>query len=1003
MRGKSALAVAAVIGLSLLGLILGRSLPSAVFPLVQFNRAIILADIGDLPSPQVLVTVTRPLEEAAYGVANVGRVDSTTSRGSAEIDVTFAENSNPVTSFELLNNAIDEVREKLPPGTNVQSRLLDSGTFPIIDISLSSRDRGLPELTDLARFDLIPSLHRIAGVYRVDSVGAKYREFDVWLDPSKMLQYRLTPADVISGLADANVVESAGRLMDKHRNLLTIVTAGPQNADEVAGLPIANVGGQPVTVNEIGHVELGITEDYIRTTSENGPSVLVTVSQQAGGNTIAIAGETRAILNGFEARYSDVRTSFSYDQADLVRESFDSVRDAIMLGLILAVAVVLIFTGSVLSALVAAIVVPCTIAITCVIMKAVGADFNMMTLGGLAAGIGLFIDDAIVMIEAVHRARDRAEPVSDAVREMARPLIASTATVVIVFAPLAFLSGVTGVFFRALALTLGGGLIVSLLLAIYFNPELERIVEPWRRSPRSQGRIGRGLESIYRLMLYPFISQPALAPIVLFAAIGGAYALYRTIGTDYLPAMDEGAFILDYITPPESTLTDTDALLTRIEQILKTTPEVAAFSRRTGTQLGFFLTESNSGDISVRLKPNRTRSINQVIETVRRRILSQVPGVRIEFSQVLQDLIGDLSGTPEPVAIYVFGENQDAITRVARDVARKIRAVPRLVDVNNGIVLSNPEVQILIDPEAAERYGLSIASIKDTLRTVLAGTVATQLRVGGQLYPLRVRYPLAYYHDLELLPRILMKTPSGGNVTLNTVASLKPLGPSAELDRRRLRPVVTVTARADRIPLGEAMSRVRSRLSNLRLPPGVTLEYGGLYAQQQAAFHQLTIVLITGIVGMFLVLLWEFGRVVPSIAVLLGAIACLAGSFLALDLSGVTLNISSFMGIIMVAGITAKNGILLLDHTEHAVAAGDNPRDALIEAARIRMRPILMTTIATVAGLFPLALGLGAGAKVQQPLALAVIGGLAFALLLSIPLTGGLYLFASQRIISIAD
>ena len=997
MRRNALLAICAVIALSGLGVILGRSLPSAVFPQVQFNRAIILAGSGDLPSAQTLVAVTRPLEEAAYGVMNVNMVNSATTRGGSELDVTFTESSDPVASFQLLNSAVDEVRANWPAGTTVQSRLLTTGTFPVIDISLSSRDRSLPELTDIAQYDLVPSLHRISGVYRVDTVGGKHREYDIWLDPAKMLQHNLAPEEVVAGLANANVIDSAGRVMDSHRMLLTVVTAGLRDADELAALPIANVGGQPVTVRDIGSVKLGITEDYIRTASESGPSVLVNVSQQPGGNTVAIADAANAIIRQFEARYPDVGFSFSYDQAALVSEAFASVRDAIVLGLILAVVVMLIFTGSVLSALIAAIVVPCTIAITLVIMKAAGASFNMMTLGGLAAGIGLFIDDAIVMIDGIHRSHERGGDADGAVRELARPLIASTATVVVVFTPLIFLSGVTGVFFRALALTLGGGLIVSLMLALYFNPTLEELIQRLRRPARPDGRVSDYLQRAYQVLLRPFIRWPALALAAATAAIGLAFALYRVAGTDYLPKLDEGAFTLDYITPPQSTLADTETLLATIEHILKSTPEVAAFSRRTGTQLGFFLTESNRGDISVRLKPDRNRTIAQVMDAIRTEILSQVPGVRVEFSQVLQDLIGDLSGTPEPVAVYVSGADQAAITAIAQQAAARIAAIPGLVDVNNGIVLSNPEEEILVDAQAAERYGLNTANIQTTLRTLIEGTIATELRIKDRLYPLRVRYPEAYRNDLSLLPGVLLKTPDGGRVSLASVATLKTLGATAELDQRRLRPVIQVTARANAIDLGSAAARVKAQLERLVLPPGVTLEYGGLYAEQQTAFRQLALVLAAGIITMFLVLIWEFGRLGPSLAVLIGAIACLAGSFLALDLTGVTLNISSFMGVIMVAGITAKNGILLLDHAEREVAAAIDPRTALMDAARLRLRPILMTTIATAAGLLPLALGIGAGARVQQPLALAVIGGLAFALILSTPLAGGIYLIGARR------
>jgi CzcA family heavy metal efflux pump len=1006
-RVNSRLALCAVFAATALGIILAFSIPSAVFPEIEFNRAIILAGSGDLPSAQMLVAVTRPLEEAAYGVMNVALVRSTTTRGSSEIDVTFAQGSDPVSSFQLLNSAINEVRANLPAGTDIQSRLLTTGTFPILDISLSSSDRSLAELTDIAQYDLVPSLHRISGVYRVETVGAKYREYNVWLDPAKMLQYKLSPSDVVNGLANANVIESAGRVMDKHRMILTVVTTGLHDDDQLAALAIANIGGQPIYVRDIGHVELGIVEDYIRTASEDGPAVLVNVSQQPGGSTVQISNEAHMVIDQFRVRFPDVRFSFSYDQASLVTESFKSVRDAIVLGLLLAVAVVFAFTWSVLSALVAAIVVPCTIAITFVVMKAAGMTFNMMTLGGLAAGIGLFIDDAVVMIEGIHRAHERGEggeaSISGALKELARPLIASTATVVVVFAPLVFLSGVTGVFFRALALTLGGGLLVSLLLALFFNPALELLLEGLRRPARPEGRLSAAMQSVYLLFLRPFLRLPMLALAAVLVSLGAAYALYRTVGTDYLPALDEGAFTLDYVTPPQSTLDDTQGLLQKIQDILKATPEVAAFSRRTGTQLGFFLTESDRGDMSVRLKSNRARDIYQVMDSVRQRILATVPNVQVEFSQVLQDLIGDLSGTPEPVVVNVFGADQDTIEATASRIAALIKPIRGLADVKNGIVLSNPEEQVLVDETEAERYGLNAAEIRAALRAVVEGTVATQLRVGDRLYGVRVRYPEEYRYDLGSLPHVLLKTAAGGYVPLSSVTTLRWLGEANELDRERLRPVVHVTARVEGIDLGTAIAQVKAKLATLSLPPGVTLEYGGLYAEQQMAFHQLALVLIAGIVAMFLVLVWEFARLIPALAVLLGALSCLVGSFIALEMTGVTLNISSFMGIIMVAGITAKNGILLLDHAEHDVGRGVDPSAALVEAAKIRLRPILMTTLATAAGLLPLALGLGAGAKVQQPLALAVIGGLVFALFLSTPLAGGLYLIGTRRHRSVAQ
>jgi CzcA family heavy metal efflux pump len=1000
-RGNSILALCLVVAAAALGIILARTIPSAVFPEIQFNRALVTAEAGDLPAQQMLVAVTRPLEEAAYSVVGVRLVRSTTTRGSAEIDVDFNEGTDPVTGFQLLNAALGEVRGKLPADTVIDTRLLNSGTFPIIDIDLSSSARDLAGLTDIAQYDLVPSLHRIEGAYRVEIVNGKYREYVVRLDPARMLQHKLAPEEVVSGLAKANVIESAGRVLDAHRMLLTIVSSDLHDADQLAAIPLANVDGQPVYVRDVATVELGIREDYLRGSSHNGAAVLIGLSRQPDGNTQAISAAAHAIVNEFRTRYPDVAFSFSYDQAVLVGESFNSVRDAIVLGLLLAVAIVYFFTLSIVSALVAAVVVPCTIAITFAAMAAFGMTFNMMTLGGLAAGIGLFIDDAIVMIEAIHRAHTGGTSADLAIREataeLTRPLIASTATVIVVFLPLVFLSGVTGAFFRALASTLGGGLFVSLLLALYFTPALELMAERWRRPGHQPGRFFNLVRDAFLLSLRPFIRMPILALAGAVLSIAAAYALYGMVGTDYLPALDEGGFVLDYITPPESTLADTEALLAKIEGVIKDTPEVAAFSRRTGTQLGGFLTESNVGDFSVRLHSNRTRSIDEVMNSIRERTLASVPGVSIDFSQLLQDMIGDLSGTPQPVVIKVFGADQSAIETTAIDVAKRINGVPGVVDVFNGLVLSIPEEQVLVDSTAAERYGLSAEDIRASLRAVIEGTVATNLRVGDRLVDVRVRYPDDYHRQLDLLPQVLLKTPDGGRVPLAAVTTMQTLGAGRELARERLRPLVRVTARVDGIDLGTAIARVKARLAGLNPPPGVSLEYSGLYAEQQKSFHQLALVLVAGTIAMFLVLVWEFARMAPAIAVLLGALSCLAGSFIALDLTGISLNISSFMGIIMVVGITAKNGILLLDRAEHDVAGGASPREALIEAAKVRLRPILMTTLATAAGLFPLALGLGAGAKVQQPLALVVIGGLAFAMILSTALAGGIYLIGRRK------
>ncbi len=998
-RSSSTLAVLSVLALSALGIILARTIPSAVFPEMTFRRATILADSGDLPAEQMLASVTRPLEESVYSVPGVTLVRSTTTRGSAEIDVTFGEDTDPQISFQMLNAAVSHARAQLPSDTAVDAVLLTTGTFPIVDLSLSSKVRSLPELTDIVNYDLVPSLHRIDGTYRIGVIGGKYREFVVRLDPARMLQHDMSPADVVAGLAKNNVVASAGRMNESHRMLLTVVTTDLHQADQIAATPLSAEGSQPVRVSDVGSVELGIQEDYIRAASENGAAVLVGISRRPSGSTEQVAAEARQILAQFRQRYPDVQFSISYDQSALVAESLNSVRDAIVLGLALAVLVVLAFTMSPVSALVAAIVVPCTVAITFIVMKVAGLTFNMMTLGGLAAGIGLFIDDAIVMIEAIHRELAAGKSTGDAVAEglasLRRPLIASTLTVIVVFAPLVFISGVTGVFFRSLAATLGGGLAISLMLAIYFTPAMELAFARFRGRAREAGRIYHGVQTVFLTAIRPVLRVPALAILGAAASVIVAYFVYNNIGTDYLPPLDEGAFVLDYITPPQSTMADTTALLDSIQSILKTTPEVVAFSRRTGTQLGFFLTESNRGDMSVRLKHDRKRDIDTVIDDIRDRILETVPGVQVEFSQVLQDLIGDLSGVPEPIEVKVFGPDQKTIEATARQVANRMRSIHGVVDVFDGIVESIPEQAVVVDNTSAAHYGLSADDVRAALDSVIQGTVATNVLSGDRLVGVRVRYPDAFHEDLGTLSEVILKSSSGARVPLASVTKINFLGTTNEIDRERQRPVVHVTARLEGVDLGTGVSEVKRSLAAMPLAAGVSLEYGGLYADQQQAFHQLALVLVAGTFMMFLILVWEFARLAPAIGCLVAAMSCLAGSFIALSATGMTLNISSFMGIIMVAGITAKNGILLLDHAEREVGAGAKPRAALFEAATVRLRPIMMTTLATAAGLFPLALGYGAGAKVQQPLAIAVIGGLAFAMILSTPLAGGIYLMGT--------
>jgi CzcA family heavy metal efflux pump len=982
-------------------------LPSAIFPSTDFPRIVITVDNGVVPAQQTLVSVTRPIEEAMNGIPGITRIRSVTARGSCEVNLFFDWSVDIKQSLQLVQARLSQLTSQLPPPAAIRRvDRLTFAVFPVAGYSLTSETRDPSSLRDVANLVVRPRLARLTGVASVNVAGGQVREYQATIDPQRLAARGVSIQQVVDAVKNSNIIASPGLIEENHQLELALVSGQALTFDELNSIVVATVNNFPVKLEDVATVGQGVEPQYTIVTADGRPAVLLNVSRQPDANTVTVVDELTAELKAVRPVLpKDVQISTFYDQSLLVRESMNSVRDAILLGLLLSVIILYAFLRNWGTTFVAILVIPVTVLVTFLAMWLVGLSFDLMTLGGVAAAIGLVIDDAIVVVENIYthlaRGQTRRAAVESAVSEITIPIIGSTVTPVVVFLPLTILTGVTGVFFRSLALTMAVALLTSLVLALSFTPVLaERFVKVKREGAgagneeeREQG--GAFLRSIirrYEWVLGHALDRPLVLLLIMGGVLVGSYFVYRGLGSEFLPAFDEGAFVLDYIAPPGSSLEETDRMLRHVEQMLKETPEVESYSRRTGLQLGLSITEPNTGDFLVKLKSARTRSTEEVESDLRHEVETTEPALQVEFVGILSDLIGDLVSSPEPIEIKIFSEDTKALDAKAEEVEAAIQKVQGVVDTNPGVIVSGPAVTFKVDAARAAQFGVTPADVAAAVTTAMSGDASSSILQQGRLVNVRVIYPAEVRTSLEALGSLQMRSSTGALFRLDQVAEVEYDKGQTEVNRESLRQFVPVTARLEGKDLGTAISEIQAQLAkSVKFPPGMTVEYGGLYGEQQASFRELALSLVLAVVLVFITLLIEFRSFAHPIAIVAGAVLALGGVLLGLFLTSETLNVVSLMGMIMVVGIVAKNGILMLDAVEEHLAEGDSLRQALLRSGRRRFRPVLMTSLAAILGMLPLALAIGAGAELLQPLAIAVIGGLAVALLLSLVVTPTVY------------
>jgi CzcA family heavy metal efflux pump len=1002
--------------LAVIGVYEALTLPVAVFPTTNFPRVIIGVDNGVMPIEQMEVSITRPIEEAVREVPGLEDVRSVTSRGSAEINLFFNWNVDMIMTLRMVDAAVSRVQRSLPATAQIQTHRLDFSSFPIIGYSLTSDTVPQTDLWELATYQIKPRLNSLPGVASVLIQGGHRPEFHVTVDPAQMLRAKTSIADIVNAVNRTNVVDSPGLLDRNHQLFLNLVDAQVHSVEDIGNVVIKHVNNIPVRVRDIGTVAPA-TEPVYTVVSANGkPALLLSVNRQPDSNTVQVADEVHKEMAAIKpALPAGVDMRPFYDQSNIVNESIASVRDAILIGLLLAGLIIWLFLKDWGTAVMTGLVVPVTMVVTFIAMKLLGQSFNLMTLGGLAAAVGLVIDDKIVVVENIVLHRDNGEgplqATASALKELTVPLIGSTLTPIVVFLPLITITGVTGTFFSALAIAMSVSLLTSLVLALVWTSNLStRLIRRHQSGAAHEhdadhGRMFGPIVRFYERMIRRSLHQPAMLGLFCLVLVALSYGCYRFIGSDLLPAFDEGGFVLDYVMPPGSSLQETSRVLGRIEEILRRTPEVESTSRRTGLQLGLAaVTEPNTGDIAVKLKADRKRSVDEVISDVRAKVTSANPGLDVEFIQVLQDMIGDLTGAPEPVVVKLFAEDPDLLSTWATQVAdtlekTKINGKEAIVDVENGVekTTSGPALRFTVNTDAADRAGFA----PDELGTVGVAMVegepaAAPVLINERVYPLRVRYPASTRASLEAMSNTMVVSSTGNSATLGSLTTIDELPGQTEVIRENMQRLVEVTARLEGVDMGTGIAAVQKTVADLKLPPSIRVEYGGTFKEKQKSFRDLTTVLVLAVILIFLVLLFEFRSFTAPVAILSSALLSTSGVFVALLLTRTTFNVSSFMGLIMVIGIVAKNGILLLDANVKYRAEGQSLEDSIVHAGRRRLRPIVMTAMAAAAGMLPLALGLGQGSQMLQPLAIAVIGGIMISMVLSLVITPAIQFFLEK-------
>jgi len=959
------------------GLFAYSRMQTALFPEISFPKIKIIADAGLQPVDKMMITVTKPLENAIKQVSDLKTIRSITSRGTCEISAFIDWNANVDLSQQRIESKIAQIRNNLPPETQITVEKMNPSILPVIGYTLESHDKSPIELRQIANYTIKPFLSQIAGVSEVRVIGGKIKEYRIQLDARKMSALTVSPELVNTALSQTNFIRTNGYLSDYRFLYLTTTDATVHSTDDIRNIVIRNDGRRIVRISDIATVDIREAASYTKINANGKDAVLIAIIKQPNTNLVTLSDQMQEKMTELRKILpKGVTIQPYYIQADFVKTSIQSVSDSLWIGLALAIIVAVLFLRSFKASTTILITIPVTICLTLIVLYSIGFTLNIMTLGAIAAAIGLIIDDAIVVVEQIHRTHEEHpdEPtvplLHKAIHYLLPAMIGSSLTTIVIFFPFILMTGVAGAYFKVLTGTMIITLVCSFFVTWIVLPVIYLVL-----TRKNKDRKIKAHPLKKQTWVSFFIFRPWISFLLIIALIASAFYILPRLETGFLPEMNEGSIVLDYASPPGTSLEETDRLLREVENLLKSVPEISAYSRRTGTQMGFFITEPNTGDYLIQLRTDRSRTTEEVISDIRSKIEASQPALRVDFGQVITDMLGDLMSSVQPVEVKIFGDNQQQLQEISKKVAGIVSSVKGTADVFNGIVIAGPSLTVTPDYGKLAQFGITPAGLQFQLQTYLEGNAVGEILEKEQSTSIRMAYPNNLKQSVTDISGWQIFLPNGKLNPISSLAAITLNSGDAEIQRQDLQSMGVVTARLENSDLGSVIRDIQTEVkSKINLPEGYHITYGGSYAEQQQSFQELLLILVAASMLVFIVILFLFKEFKLAFIILGISILGISGSYLALFITGTPLNVGSYTGLIMIVGIIAENAIFTILQFREA-RLSNSVDQSVIYSISTRLRPKLMTAFGAIIALLPLALGIGAGAQLHQPLAIAVIGG----------------------------
>ena len=956
-----------------------KNLKTGLFPDITFPKIKVIADAGQQPVDKMMTTVTIPLENIIRRTEGLQYIRSTTSRGSCEISVFVDWSTDINTAKSQVESFINQSQGSILPNTVFSVEKMNPSILPVMGYSLEGEGYSQVDLKKIAKYTVKPYLAATPGVSDIAIIGGKDKEYQVELRPDNIKSLGISISAIQNAVVNSNVLQSNGYITDYNRMYLTLTDNAVDDLNDLQELVIINSPNRLIRLKDVADVKVNEVKEYVKILA-NGKNVpIIAVVKQPNANLIDVNNTIEQKVAELESILpKGVSLKPYYKQADFVTTSIASIKDVLWIGLALALLVVIFFLRSFSASMVVLFTIPVSLSLTLIVLDAIGYTFNIMTLGAVAAAIGLMIDDVVIIIEQIHKIREENDDkpmgwiAGEAIGHLFPAMIGSSLSTLVIFIPFILMTGVAGAYFQVMAFSMMIALAASFLVTWLLVPVLSILFTKKKSLKRKHEPKTKWIHSV--------LSKPIIGIAFMVLCIVIIILIPSKLPSGFLPEMDEGSIVLDYNSPAGTTMEETDRMLQIVNGILDTQPEVEAYSARLGTQMGFFITEPNRGDYLIKLKDKRSTTTTEVSDEIRRRIEALVPQLTIDFGQVIGDMLGDLMSSVQPIEVKVFGDDINRLETLSKEIASEIEKVNGTADVNDGLIVTGPTLSLIPNVPILAQFGMTPADFQLQLQTQIEGTVVSNMIDKEQIIDIRLIYPDAYKTSVSDIKNTSILLPNGSSVPIEKVATIEMGKGVAEINRENQKSMGVITARLNNRDLGSTLKDIKAQLTkNISLPSGYSIEYGGAYKDQQKAFKELLMILVSAILLVFIVILFLFRKIKIALAIIVIAVLGVAGSLLSLYLTGTPLNVGSYTGIIMIVGIIGENSIFTYrQYQESDVSL--NHVEKIEYSIAARLRPKLMTAFAAVMALIPLALGIGAGAQLHQPLAIAVIGGLAFAL-----------------------